>query len=56
MSIIVYMHDGDTGGLITVSEYGQEYSKQKPIKVLYHGFGHYDAIEIPLRRGLKARL
>ncbi|KAL6987078.1 ubiquitinyl hydrolase 1 [Sarracenia purpurea var. burkii] len=47
MPITVYMYDEDAGGLITIAEYGEEYGKENPIKVLYHGFGHYDALQIP---------
>lgn len=46
MPITVYMKDEKAGGLITIAEYGQEYSKEDPIRVLYHGFGHYDALLI----------
>lgn len=45
--IIVYMYDKDSGGLISIAEYGDEYGKENPIRVLYHGFGHYDALQIP---------
>ncbi|XP_060206448.1 OVARIAN TUMOR DOMAIN-containing deubiquitinating enzyme 4-like isoform X2 [Lycium barbarum] len=48
MPINVYMYDKDACGLISIAEYGQEYVKDNPIKVLYHGFGHYDALHIPL--------
>ncbi|KAJ7972262.1 OTU domain containing protein [Quillaja saponaria] len=56
MPITVYMHDEESGGLISIAEYGQEYGKENPIRVLYHGFGHYDALEIPGRKGAKSRL
>ncbi|KAL6858921.1 hypothetical protein ACP4OV_017923 [Aristida adscensionis] len=56
MPITVYMHDEDAGGLIAIAEYGQQYGKEDPIQVLYHGFGHYDAIQIPGKRGPKKRL
>lgn len=46
MPITVYMKDEKAGGLITIAEYGQEYGKEDPIRVLYHGFGHYDALLI----------
>ncbi|KAF9593236.1 hypothetical protein IFM89_020992 [Coptis chinensis] len=46
MPITVYMYDKNAGGLITIAEYGQEYGKDDPIRVLYHGFGHYDALQI----------
>ncbi|KAI9083623.1 hypothetical protein K1719_034565 [Acacia pycnantha] len=55
MPITVYMYDKDAGGLISIAKYGQEYGKENPIRVLYHGFGHYDALEIP-GKGLKSRL
>ncbi|CAA0842812.1 OTU domain-containing protein [Striga hermonthica] len=47
MPITVYMHDQESGGLISIAEYGQEYGKDNPVKVLYHGYGHYDALHIP---------
>ncbi|KAK4485388.1 hypothetical protein RD792_008027 [Penstemon davidsonii] len=56
MPITVYMHDQDSGGLISIAEYGQEYGKDNPIKVLYHGFGHYDALHIPRTGGARPRL
>lgn len=56
MPITVYMHDDDCGGLIAIAEYGQEYGKEDPIRVLYHGFGHYDALQMPGKKGSKSRL
>ncbi|KAI4348739.1 hypothetical protein L6164_009425 [Bauhinia variegata] len=56
MPITVYMYDKAAGGLISIAEYGQEYGKENPIRVLYHGFGHYDALDIPGKKGLKPRL
>lgn len=50
------MHDRDAGGLICIAEYGQEYGMENPIRVLYHGFGHYDALQIPGNKAAKARL
>ncbi|KAL0337990.1 UNVERIFIED_CONTAM: OVARIAN TUMOR DOMAIN-containing deubiquitinating enzyme 4 [Sesamum calycinum] len=47
MPITVYMLDQESGGLISIAEYGQEYGKDNPILVLYHGYGHYDALHIP---------
>ncbi|ERN13181.1 hypothetical protein AMTRI_Chr11g93430 [Amborella trichopoda] len=46
--ISVFMMDKNLGGLINIANYGQEYGKEKdsPIKVLYHGYGHYDALEL----------
>ncbi|KAI7733830.1 hypothetical protein M8C21_011701, partial [Ambrosia artemisiifolia] len=32
MPISVYMNDKDSGGLISIAEYGQEYAKENPIK------------------------
>uniref|UniRef100_A0A0A9HZ97 Ubiquitin thioesterase OTU n=1 Tax=Arundo donax TaxID=35708 RepID=A0A0A9HZ97_ARUDO len=55
MPITVYMHDEDAGGLIAIAEYGQQYGKEDPIQVLYHGFGHYDALRIPAKSGPKKR-
>ncbi|WCJ38730.1 OVARIAN TUMOR DOMAIN-containing deubiquitinating enzyme 4 [Euphorbia peplus] len=42
--ITVYMRDRNSGGLKIIAEYGQEYGKENPICVLYHGYGHYDAL------------
>ncbi|XP_065006320.1 OVARIAN TUMOR DOMAIN-containing deubiquitinating enzyme 4-like isoform X2 [Musa acuminata AAA Group] len=56
MPITVYMLDEDAGGLIAIAEYGQEYGKDDPICVLYHGFGHYEALQIPGRKGSRSRL
>ncbi|KAG0618699.1 hypothetical protein M758_4G086000 [Ceratodon purpureus] len=48
MPITVYMiEEKFPGGLISIAEYGQEHSKIDPIRVLYHGFGHYEALQIP---------
>ncbi|XP_059463578.1 OVARIAN TUMOR DOMAIN-containing deubiquitinating enzyme 4-like isoform X2 [Corylus avellana] len=51
MPITVYMYDKDAGGLISIAEYGQEYGNENPIRVLYHGSGHYDALQIPGKKG-----
>ncbi|OVA12310.1 Ovarian tumor [Macleaya cordata] len=56
MPITVYMYDENAGGLISIAEYGQEYGKEDPIRVLYHGFGHYDALQIPGTKSGKSRL
>lgn len=56
MPITVYMYDEKAGGLITIAEYGQEYGTDNPIRVLYHGFGHYDALQIPGKSGGRSRL
>ncbi|MCO5597727.1 hypothetical protein L7F22_051808 [Adiantum nelumboides] len=49
MPITVYMFEQRARGLISIAEYGQEYAKENsvPIRVLYHGFGHYDALQLP---------
>ncbi|KAF3442599.1 hypothetical protein FNV43_RR16515 [Rhamnella rubrinervis] len=56
MPITVYMYDEDAGGLISIAEYGQEYGKENPIRLLYHGFGHYDALQIPGKSSGRSRL
>lgn len=45
MPVTVYMHDKKSSNLKIISEYGQEYGRQNPIRVLYHGYGHYDALK-----------
>uniref|UniRef100_A0A2P2JXZ1 Ubiquitin thioesterase OTU n=3 Tax=Rhizophora mucronata TaxID=61149 RepID=A0A2P2JXZ1_RHIMU len=44
MPITVFMRDKKRGNLKVVAEYGQEYGMENPIRVLYHGYGHYDAL------------
>ncbi|CAM0951996.1 unnamed protein product [Alopecurus aequalis] len=56
MPITVYMREGAAGGLIAIAEYGQEYGKEDPIQVLYHGCGHYDALQIPGNADPRSRL
>ncbi|XP_066394550.1 OVARIAN TUMOR DOMAIN-containing deubiquitinating enzyme 4-like isoform X1 [Miscanthus floridulus] len=56
MPITVYMHDNEAGGLIAIAEYGQEYGTEAPIQVLYHGYGHYDALQITGKGGPRSRL
>lgn len=56
MPITVYMYDKEAGGLIAIAEYGQEYGTEAPIQVLYHGYGHYDALQIPGNGGPRSRL
>ncbi|KNA16714.1 hypothetical protein SOVF_086620 [Spinacia oleracea] len=57
MPITVYMRDDKYGGLISIAEYGQEYGKDNhPVQVLYHGYGHYDALLMPGKKGTKSRL
>ncbi|XP_044494056.1 OVARIAN TUMOR DOMAIN-containing deubiquitinating enzyme 4-like isoform X2 [Mangifera indica] len=47
MPITVYMRDKTFGALKIIAEYGQEYGKENPIRVLYHGYGHYDVLRNP---------
>ncbi|KAJ7568651.1 hypothetical protein O6H91_01G042200 [Diphasiastrum complanatum] len=47
MPITVYMSEKNSKGLIAIAEYGQEYGKGRPVRLLYHGFGHYDALQLP---------
>ncbi|KAL5717655.1 ubiquitinyl hydrolase 1 [Ranunculus cassubicifolius] len=44
MPITVYMKDKTSGSLKIIAEYGKEYGKEDPVCVLYHGYGHYDAL------------
>ncbi|KAH7288781.1 hypothetical protein KP509_31G042900 [Ceratopteris richardii] len=46
MPITVHLLEKMSGELISVAEYGKEYGSDNPIRVLYHGFGHYDALKI----------
>ncbi|CAL5087692.1 unnamed protein product [Urochloa decumbens] len=56
MPITVYMHDKEAGGLMAIAEYGQEYGTEAPVQVLYHGYGHYEALQIPGKGGPRSRL
>lgn len=56
MPITVYMREEAAGGLIAIAEYGQEYGKEDPIRVLYHGCGHYEALHIPGNAEPRSRL
>lgn len=44
MPITVVMQDKNSSKLKVIAEYGQEYGKDNPIRVIYHGYGHYDAL------------
>ncbi|PIA54775.1 hypothetical protein AQUCO_00900984v1 [Aquilegia coerulea] len=45
--ISVYMVDRSSGDLVNIANYGHEYGKEdNPIQVLFHGYGHYDVLEI----------
>ncbi|KAJ0038930.1 hypothetical protein Pint_23692 [Pistacia integerrima] len=48
MPITVYMRDKTSGTLKIIAEYGQEYGKENPIRVQYHGYGHYDVLRNPV--------
>lgn len=46
--ISVFMINRSSGRLVNVASYGEEYGidTNNPIKVLFHGYGHYDALEV----------
>uniref|UniRef100_A0A6V7QVA2 Ubiquitin thioesterase OTU n=1 Tax=Ananas comosus var. bracteatus TaxID=296719 RepID=A0A6V7QVA2_ANACO len=50
MPITVYMYTKGSDSPRIIAEYGQEYGKENPIRVIYHGYGHYDALQAPLAR------
>ncbi|XP_028113422.1 OTU domain-containing protein At3g57810-like [Camellia sinensis] len=43
----VYMWDKKSSCLKIIADNGQEYGKKNPIRVLYHGYGHYDVLQSP---------
>ncbi|KAF6150370.1 hypothetical protein GIB67_034069 [Kingdonia uniflora] len=46
MSISVFMIDKSSCDLIHIASYGEDYGKDEiPIKVVFHGYGHYDVLE-----------
>ncbi|CAK9325629.1 unnamed protein product [Citrullus colocynthis] len=45
--ISVHMRDKNSGNLKLIAEYGQEYGKENPIRVLFHSYGHYDLLKPP---------
>ncbi|XP_052204142.1 OVARIAN TUMOR DOMAIN-containing deubiquitinating enzyme 4-like isoform X2 [Diospyros lotus] len=45
--ITVYMRDKKFDSLKIIAEYGEEYGSENPVRVLYHGYGHYDALQSP---------
>ena len=47
MPITVLFYDQTSKGLISIADYGSEYGSDNPVRILYHGFGHYDAVQIP---------
>lgn len=50
MPITVHMYTKGSDGPRIIAEYGQEYGKDNPVRVLYDGYGHYDALQQPLVR------
>ncbi|XP_043723169.1 uncharacterized protein LOC122670386 [Telopea speciosissima] len=46
--ISVFMKEKSSDRLINIASYGLEYGKDKqsPVKVLFHGYGHYDVLEM----------
>lgn len=55
VSITVHMFDKKRDCLKVIAEYGQEYGKENPIRVLYHGYGHYDALRSSSRSSLSKK-
>jgi OTU domain-containing protein 6 len=45
MPITVVMQRTNSNNLKIIAEYGQEYGKENPIRVIYDGFGHYDVLK-----------
>ncbi|GAA0148282.1 cysteine protease [Lithospermum erythrorhizon] len=43
--ITVCMWDRKTDCLKIIAEYGQQYGKDNPVRILYHGYGHYDTLK-----------
>ncbi|RLN22874.1 OTU domain-containing protein [Panicum miliaceum] len=50
MPITVYMYTSSSDSPRIIAEYGQEYGKDNPVRVLYDGYGHYDALQPSLVR------
>ncbi|KAJ0977005.1 hypothetical protein J5N97_012479 [Dioscorea zingiberensis] len=50
MPITVYLYNQNSDSFRIIAEYGQEYGMDNPIRVLYHGYGHYEPLQIPLTR------
>ncbi|KAF9597090.1 hypothetical protein IFM89_015281 [Coptis chinensis] len=47
MPISVYMIDRRSGDLVNIASYGHEYGQdESPIQVVFHGYGHYDVLDI----------
>ncbi|XP_048135815.1 OVARIAN TUMOR DOMAIN-containing deubiquitinating enzyme 4-like isoform X2 [Rhodamnia argentea] len=48
MPITVFMKERFSGRLKIIAEYGREYGTGNSINVLYHSYGHYDALLAPI--------
>ncbi|KAH6557973.1 hypothetical protein KP509_1Z083500 [Ceratopteris richardii] len=47
MPITVYIFESYAMGLISIAEYGEEYTNDNPtITILYDGSGHYDTLRM----------
>ncbi|KAI5648480.1 hypothetical protein M9H77_34485 [Catharanthus roseus] len=46
--ISVFMIDRSSGSITNIANYGEEYRKDevRPINVLFHGYGHYDILDV----------
>ncbi|XP_044342441.1 OVARIAN TUMOR DOMAIN-containing deubiquitinating enzyme 4 isoform X1 [Triticum aestivum] len=55
MPITVHMYTKGTDNPRIIAEYGQEYGKDNPVRVLYDGYGHYDALQPSLERSVANR-
>ncbi|XP_008232087.1 PREDICTED: OTU domain-containing protein At3g57810-like [Prunus mume] len=53
--ISVFMIDRSSAGLVNIANYGEDYRKEeeKPINVLFHGYGHYDILDSFSEQSLK---
>ena len=56
MPITIHMYDKTSGSLKIIAEYGEEYGKDNPIRVLYHGYGCYDVLRNPGGGGTQSKL
>ncbi|CAM0884156.1 unnamed protein product [Alopecurus aequalis] len=55
MPITVHMYIKGSDSPRIIAEYGQEYGKDNPVRVLYDGYGHYDALQPSLERSVANR-
>lgn len=44
----MFMKEKSTGKLTKIAKYGEEYRKEeeKSINTLFHGYGHYEVLEV----------